>query len=257
MAIENTRKQPATAEEVQAAIDGAKPDEIITVAPGRIHGRLVIDKPLTLRGAGPDRTVIDGRGRGSTIAVEAEDGEVRIEEMSIVGGRGYQGGGISIDNGCTVHVVGCLIEKNEAQSGRGGGIGIDHGTLLVTECTLVDNRAFVGGGIFAGGESKVEVAATILADNFAVRGAGLAIVEGAEVDVYTCRLEGNVAEIEGHHVYTYGAHRRRPSILLSNALLGNTRSGGLSISNHVRFKSAVAIDNSAVGREVMPARMVG
>lgn len=257
MAIEQTEKKARTALDIQAAIFAAKDGDIIHVAPGRIQGRIVIDRPLTLRGSGPDSTVIDGRGRGATISIEADHGQVRIEEMSIVGGKSQSGGGVSIDNGCEVHVVGCLVEKNAAKSGRGGAIAIDRGTLYVTECTIVDNRAFAGGAIYAGGDAKVEIAATIVADNFAIRGGALAINDGAEVDVYTSRFDGNCAEIEGHHVYAYGSNRSRPHVLLSNALLGATSGMGMAISNHSRFSAAIAIDNSAVGREVMQTRVIG
>ena len=256
MAIESTLKQLGNVREIQAAIFAAKDGDIIHVAPGRIQGRLVIDRPITVRGAGPDSTVIDGRGRGTTIAVEASHGQVRLEEMSIVGGRSQSGGAVSIENGCEVHVVGCLVEKNTAKTGRGGAIAIDRGQLFVTECTIVDNQAFAGGAIYAGGDAKVEIAATIVAHNFAVRGGALAITDGAEVDVYTCRFEGNSAELEGHHVYTYGANRMRPLVLLSNAVL-DTAPGGLPISNHHRFAASVAIDNSAVEREVATPRVVG
>lgn len=257
MAIEQNTQQVRTAQQIQDAIFAAKDGDIITIAPGRIQGRIVVDRPITLRGSGPERTIVDGRGRGTTIAVEAMGGQVRIEEMSIVGGKSQSGAGISIENGCEVHVVGCLIEKNAAKSGRGGAIAIDRGALFVTECTIVDNRAFLGGALFAGGDAKVEIAATIVADNFAIRGGAMCIVDGAQVDVYTSRYDNNVAEIEGHHLYTYGANRMRPHVLLSNALLGGTSGMGLAISNHVRFSAAVAIDNSAVDREVMATRVIG
>ncbi len=257
MAIDQQGNLPRTIEEIQTAIFAAKDNDIVQIAPGRIQGRLVIDRPITLRSTGPERTILDGRGRGATIAVEAPSGAVHIEEMTVMGGKSQTGGGIAVDNGAEVHVTGCLLEKNAAKSGRGGAIAIDSGSLFVSECTIVDNRAFIGGAIYIGGDAKAEIAATIVADNFAIRGGAIAAADGAEVDVYTSRFENNVAELEGHHLYAYGAHRLRPHVLLSNALLGTVYGAGMPIANHARYKAAIAIDNSAVGREVPGGRVVG
>lgn len=257
MAIDQKNDQPRTIEEIQAAIFAAKDNDIIQIAPGRMQGRLVVDRAVTLRGAGPERTILDGRGRGVTIAVEACGGTVHIEEMTIMGGKSQTGGGIAIDNGAEVRVTGCLIEKNAAKSGRGGAIAVDYGSLYVSECTIVDNRAFIGGAIYVGGDAKAEIAATIVADNFAIRGGAICAADGAEVDVYTSRFENNVAELEGHHLYAFGAQRSRPHVLLSNALLGTVYGAGMPISNHARYRAAIAIDNSAVGREINAGRVVG
>lgn len=257
MAIERRAQQVTTAAELQAQLDEAQPGSVVHVGPGRIKGRLVISKPLTLRGAGADRTVIDGRDRGSTLSVDAENVEVRIEELGVTGGRSAHGAGLSIDNGATVFVVGCLFEKNTAKSGRGGAIAIERGAVYISECTFVQNRAFLGGALFIGGEARAELAASIVAENVAMKGGGIAVADGGELDVWTSRLEQNFAEIEGHHLYTYGTTTRTPRVLLSNAVLSATQAMGLPISSHTRFKGAVAVDNSLLGREVLPASVVG
>ena len=62
MAIEKRNSQTMTAEELQARIDAAAPGSTIQLGPGRVRGRIVIDKPMTIRGSGADRTTIDGTG---------------------------------------------------------------------------------------------------------------------------------------------------------------------------------------------------
>ncbi|MCK6547201.1 hypothetical protein L6R52_15225 [Myxococcota bacterium] len=257
MAIERRAAQATTAAELQAQIDAAKDGEVVHVGPGKIRGRVVIDKPITLRGSGADRTILDGRDRGATISIDADHGQVRIEELAIMGGRSSFGGGISIENGAEVHVVGCLLEKNAAKSGRGGAIAIEHGALYISECTIVQNRALLGGGVFVGGDAHAEISASIVAENLAVRGGGIALVDGAELDVWTSRLEVNSAEVEGHHVYSHGTTTRRPRLLLSNALLSSAGAAGLAISNHARFRADVTIDNSLLGREIVQSVVVG
>jgi hypothetical protein len=256
MAIESRATQVQTIQELQAEIDRAKDGAVIHLGPVRIRGNLIITKALTLRGSGAERTVLDGRGKGAVISVDAEDREVRIEEMSITGGKSANGAAISIDNGARVFVVGCLIERNTARSGRGGAIAVERGTLCLCECTLVQNAAFMGGGVFVGGDAKAEITASIIAENAAVRGGGVAVADGAELDVFTSRFEANVAELEGHHMYTYGTRSRRPLILLSNAMLGKVDSAGLAICNHHRFKARIAVDNSTLGREMLNSNLV-
>jgi hypothetical protein len=256
MAIERRSQEAQTAVEIQAQIDEAKEGAIIHVSAGRIRGRLVIDKPITLRGAGAERTVFDAKGKGAVIAIDAPGGDVRIEEMSITGGRSSHGGAISIDNGAQVYVVGCLLEKNSARSGRGGAISVDKGGVFIAECTLVQNQAQLGGALFIGGDARAEVAATIIAENVAIKGGGIAVLDGAEIEVFTSRLLQNRAEVEGHHIYTYGASARRPAILLSNTVLGQADAIGSPISNCARYRAGLVVDNTMIGREHMPTSVV-
>jgi nitrous oxidase accessory protein NosD len=249
MAIEPRVNEAENAAELQQAIDEAKDGAVIPIGPGRIRGRIIINKSITLRGAGAERTIIDAKGRGCAIAVDAKGGDVRIEEMSITGGRASHGGGISVDNGASVFVVGCLIEKNSARAGQGGAIAVDRGALYVAECTLVQNQARMGGGIFIGGDAKCEIAASIVAENMALHGGGVAVLDGAEVDIFTSRLLQNRAEIEGHHIFTRGVSHRAPSILLSNTVLDQADAVGFPVSNYARDRATLVIDNTMVARE--------
>ena len=54
MAIEPRAREALTAAEVQANIDAAAEGDVIHLGPGRIKGCLVIDKSITLRGAGAE-----------------------------------------------------------------------------------------------------------------------------------------------------------------------------------------------------------
>lgn len=256
MAIEPRTTGAKSASEIQAEIDAAEAGATIHLPQGTIRGHLVIAKPLTLRGAGADSTMIEGKGLGPTIAVEAPDGDVRIEELGISGGKSASGGGVSIDNGARVHLVGCLLQNNLASSGRGGAVAVDFGSVSISECTLVLNRALIGGAVYAGGDAKVEIVASILAENSALKGGALAAADGAEVEIFTSRLENNQADSEGHHIFAYGTLSRRPSILVSNALLGVAGGPGLSISNSSAFKAELVIDNSTIGRELAAAFVV-
>ncbi|MCC7383650.1 MAG: hypothetical protein IT384_17550 [Deltaproteobacteria bacterium] len=257
MAIEAPRTAPLRTKDLQQQILDSKPGSVIHLPAGTLRGTLVINKSITLRGAGADQTILDGNGRGPVIAVDAPGAEVQIEELAIVGGRAGAGGAISVDNGAKVTVVGCLLQRNLARTGRGGAIAVDHGSVSVRECTLLDNRAQLGGAIFVGGSAKVEISATIIADNVGVRGGAIAAIEGADLEVWTCRLERNHAEIEGHHLYAYGTLARTPRVALSNTLLGAVDAGGLAIANHRSLKATLVLEDTSVARDFLPSVLIG
>jgi hypothetical protein len=256
MAIQAPKLASRDIVELQREIDAARDSAIIHLPAGVIRGCLVIDKPIVLRGRGPDETTLDGWGKGPVLSIDVK-GEVRIEELTITGGRAGMGGAIAIDNGATVFVSGCLIQRNSARLGRGGAIAVDHGRLHVRECTIVDNRAQLGGAIFVGGRARCEISASILANNDATRGGAFAAIDDAEVEVWTSRFEHNRAESEGAHVYTYGTLTRAPRIAITNTLVGETDEGSLPIANHRVRKASVVIEDSSVAREHVPSMVVG
>lgn len=95
----------APAGELQDRIDAAAPGATITLGPGNHAGPLVIDKPLTL--AGRDGARIDGGGRGSVIAIRADDVTLRGLVIANSGSR-------LAEDDAGIHVTGdrALISDN-------------------------------------------------------------------------------------------------------------------------------------------------
>ena len=259
MAIEPRSRVRLTAADVQRQLDEAAPDQIIELPAGRITGSWVVDKPVVIRGAGAEKTILQGDGSGPVIAVDAGEGTIRFDQMSITQGRSSFGGGISIDNGARVEVHRCLLTQNRAASGCGGGIAIDSGELLVSESTLVWNAGKVGGAVYAGGDARVQIVATVLDNNLSLKGGGVAVRDAAEVDIWTCRFEQNRADDQGHHVWAISSYDRQPYILVSNSILGPSPSGGsgAAIANHSIFSAQLGLDNTAVSREFNSAVVLG
>ncbi len=258
MAIEPKSKTSLSASQLQDRLDDATANQIIELPAGRIRGSWTIDRPVVVRGAGAEETILEGDGSGPVLAIDADDGLVRIDEMSIAQGRSSFGGGLSIDNGARVEVRRCLFTQNRAPSGCGGAIAIDCGELLVSESTLVWNAGKLGGAVYAGGRARVQIVATIIDNNLSLRGGGVAIRDGAEVDIWTCRLDQNRADDEGHHVWAISSYDRRPYVLLSNSILGPTpgRSGS-AIINHPVFSAQLGLDNTAISREFTASVLLG
>ena len=258
MAIEPRSRGNVSARQLQDMLNRAVPHQTVELPAGRINGSFTIDRPLVLRGAGADKTILEGDGSGPVLAIEADEGSVRIDNMSLSQGRSSFGGGISIDNGCRVEVHRCLLTQNRAPSGFGGGIAIDCGELLVSESTLAWNAGKIGGAIYAGGRARVQVVATIVDNNLSLKGGGIAVRDGAEVDVWTCRFDQNRADDDGHHLWTISSYDRNPHIILSNSILGPSPGQfGCAIANHPVFSAQVGLDNTAVSREFNASVLLG
>ena len=67
------------------AVAGAQPGDVLFLAPGRYHGPVLLEIPLTLDGGG--EAIIEGGGAGSVITVTGQDVTVRGLEIRGSGSR--------------------------------------------------------------------------------------------------------------------------------------------------------------------------
>lgn len=174
---------------VQDAIDAADPGDTIFVCPGTYNENLLIDKDLTIVGAGQgaapsNNTIVDGSGSQSVIRVEGagvlaalrflritgggggfgagveSDADLTLSNVTVIGNTaGVEGGGLFNNPGRTMTLINCTVSDNTAQgdSGRGGGI-FNEGTLVLTNTVVTDNQATInGGGILNFGGSAVSL----------------------------------------------------------------------------------------------------
>lgn len=77
--VTNTTKKKGY-DTIQAAIDGAAAGDVIEVAEGNYEEALVIDKSITIQGAGPDDTIINGDPNNHSITLSNASG-VTIKDM--------------------------------------------------------------------------------------------------------------------------------------------------------------------------------
>lgn len=242
MIVLSMTANPMTASDLQERIDAAEPGAVIVLPAGRIEGRLVIPRAVTLRGAGREATVIDAVSRGPVIAVDASQGEVHLEDLTLTGGRNRQGGGVSADNGAKVHLTRVALVKNVA-SGQGGAVAVDRGAVHLVECSVTDNEALEGGALFVGGDATASVRGSVLGNNRAQRGGALAVLDGADVVLADTRLEANHAGA-GHHIHTRGTSARSPNLTLARVTLAPVLGDGPSISQDRAFPSQIVLEGT-------------
>ena len=102
---------------IQSAIDTANPGQIIEVLNGTFNERLIVTKPLTLKGVG--KPIIDGRGIGSAITLLANG-------STLLGFTATGSGKDSGDAGIKVLSDGNIIKDNTAIKNNNYGIFLYH-----------------------------------------------------------------------------------------------------------------------------------
>ncbi|MDP2311748.1 MAG: hypothetical protein Q8P41_02505 [Pseudomonadota bacterium] len=159
---------------------------VVCLGPGVHAGPLVVSASVTLRGEAG--AVLDAKGGGSVVAVSDDDLVVRIEALTLRGGSGEAGGGVSLTGYSEIVLVGCTVEGNRAKArgggtgGGGGGAYASRGTLRVEASTFRDNRAAVGSDLFVTGVAELTVSGGHLGGDVAAREGAQVALDGVAVD---------------------------------------------------------------------------
>jgi nitrous oxidase accessory protein NosD len=242
IAMQYAGSMTISAAEVQKQIEAAPEGGVVELPAARIEGTLVVSRPLTLRGAGAGKTIVDAKGRGPAIAVDARGGAVKIEAVTLTGGNDARGGGLSIDNGAVVELTDAHVTGNRAERGRGGGIAVDRGRVRLVRCQVLDNRALDGGGVYIGGDAEGELVDSVISGNAATaNGGGLVLLERARVNVVRTRFEKNTSAERGRQIYLSGVRGGAPALVLEEAVFGSPGSEGPSISNDPAFAGSIEL----------------
>ena len=146
-------------------------------------GDLDILDSVTITGAGPDKTIIDGNASDRVFDIrpsfKPEGIAVVLNNLTIQNGKVTptmaqdSGGGIRNRENLTLNNV--VVRNNNAVGNDssnvvGGGI-LNGGTLTMVQCTVAGNRARRGGGLFTGNATTIKQ--SLIAENRAMFGSGI------------------------------------------------------------------------------------
>jgi hypothetical protein len=120
---------------VQALVNSALPGSRVMIPAGISYEHIVVDKDLTLEGAGANQTIIDGHASGPVIIVKTNC-RVQLQGMTIRNGRGA-----GVRNDGTLQLASSWVQQN-----LGNGIQ-NRGTLLLEQVVLANNRTGQGAGL--------------------------------------------------------------------------------------------------------------
>lgn len=212
-----------------------------------VTGDLDITSPVTITGAGSDKTIIDANGIDRVFHIVGANADVRIEDVTIRGGSLSSGYGAGIYNlSGTLVLIDSIVTLNSCgSSGNCYGGGIANVSLGNTSCqtigtctvgiyntTISNNSAYystagIGGGMFSN-QGTVFISNTTFSTNLAINGgSGGAYATGtsAITTVVDSTFTSNSATGDGGAIYHYSSSSQSlnitDSIFRTNTASGN------------------------------------
>ena len=162
---------------------------------------------------------------GSTSTVTISGGTIGgtgTDEKNKVTGKWHFGGGIFVDDGCTLTLDSVRIIGNEAW--RAGGVRANRSTVKMTNCTIKNNKTTGnddsgGGGVYTFMGTLTMTGCTITGNEAATNGGGLNI-EGTPATITNCTFTRNTAK-NGGGIYTIKTDSY-PVVTISGGTIGDT-----------------------------------
>ena len=194
-----------------------------------VNGATVNITNCTLKGneAVSDGGAIYAQKEGSTASTVTISGGTiggtGTDEKNKVTGKWQFGGGIFVDDGCTLTLYSVRIIGNEAW--RAGGVRASRSTVKMTNCTIKNNKTTGdddsgGGGVYTFMGTLTMTGCTITGNEAATNGGGLN-VEGTITNITNCTFTGNTAK-NGGGIYTKKEEGTPPTVTISGGTIGGT-----------------------------------
>jgi len=193
---------PQDVSSLQEAIQLVLPGGIVEVAAGTYKANLVITKPMTVRGAGPRRTVIKSARYSHPVVQVKGDAEVTLEGLTITGALGRCNGGICpyglyVKDSARV----TLTEVNISGNYYGGLCVTSTAQVTLKDCTVSDNGNHGGPGLHVLYHAQVTLKDSTVSNN---GDSGLIVEDATQAFIEGCLIEGNgidgITVLEDAHV---------------------------------------------------------
>ncbi|MBL8900228.1 MAG: hypothetical protein JNM84_21535, partial [Planctomycetes bacterium] len=173
---------------------------------------------------------------------------IQLEECAITANHTSQhGAGIYNASGVSLSIVDCVLSANGA-NGSGGGIYNENGTILISTSWLRANGADLGGAIFNGGGTTfgtVQMFRCTLSENSANYGGGVynlgASPGDATLTLESCTVSGNSAGGAGA-IYNDGAWSGLAELEINGCTFSANTSANGNIVNDGRFGGVAELD---------------
>ena len=185
-------------------------------------------------------TILSGNNETQVLEITAD---VTLDRLAITDGKGAKssfGGGISITK-CSPTITNCSITNNSA--GTGGGLYIlGKANPTITNCSITNNTGTSsGGGLYVDGTVKLNMKNCSISGNKTKNGGGVyADGKSAVLDITNCTITSNEATISGAGMYCGNGKIN----LLNSTIANNLKAGdGLEFYNN---QCAVSLTNSLI-----------
>ncbi|MCB1184875.1 right-handed parallel beta-helix repeat-containing protein [bacterium] len=159
-----------------------------TEGPGTTPASVIMKSGVTLRGAGPDQTIIDAQSLGRGIFIEAVS-DCRVENLRVTGAfASIYGAGILVRN---VDATVAVTDVRVTGCTDGGVICITGASPVLTRVVMDNNSAKQGGGLAIEESSSPQVIDCVVEANTAPSGAGVFIRQNCAPVLSGCLITGN------------------------------------------------------------------
>src|SRR5437016_10597667 len=192
-------------------------------------GELLVDKSVTINGAGADVLAVDGNMISRVFRIPMSGETITISGLTIRNGHaGTTGGGIDNENDAMLTITNCTVSSNTA--GLGGGV-FNGGTLTIGSTTISRNSASTGGGTYNDGGGTLTVTNSTFSGNTATPSGGGIF----NINIFTLTnstFSGNSAGFGGG-IYNLGTVQIGDTILNMSHISssGTVRSLGYNLSS--------------------------
>jgi parallel beta-helix repeat protein len=188
---------------IQGAIDGASDGDTVQVAAGTYTENIDFKgKNISVIGAGPDLSIIDGGAAGSVVTCDSgETSTTVLDGFTITNGSASSGGGM-LNASSSPTVTNCTFSGNTATNSRGGGMyNTSSSSPTVTNCTFSSNTATYGGGMYNSNSSPTVTNCTFSGNTADNNGGGMFNGSNCSPTVTNCTFSGNTADNNGGGMY--------------------------------------------------------
>lgn len=219
------------------------------------QGDLDVTADVTIAGAGPGATIVDGGGLERVFEII---GTVQISGMTIRNGAAISPGspqyggnyiGGLIENVATLTLVNCFLSGGRANAGGAiwsGGAG----TLTIDRCAISGGEAVdlgitnaEGGGIYT--NTATSISNSTISGNWSAGNGGGILVQDATVTLTNATMSGNVAAGAGGLDSTNGILTLRHVTMTNNfGSIGGIRHYSFDGSRKVTFSNSIVAANT-------------
>ncbi len=233
--------------DLQREIDDAPAGGTVTVPSGTFESALVIEKSITLRGAGPGKSILDAQGSGACVLINSPDAKVSLIGLTLRRGASPEGGCIAYRMGEALHVEDCVLEEGSAKSYGGGGARLAGHSATLLRVRILNCDGQQVGGILADALCEIEATGCVLTGNQATQGGGLRVKEGARIRLVHCTLADNRAvgkNALGDEIVITGTLTRTPELLLINSIVAPKSPGALPIGTFGPYSGKLTLSHT-------------
>src|SRR5271157_2144687 len=147
---------------ISSALSNTKDGDIWVLLKGTYYDNVVINKSISINGAGPDSTFVDGTGFPRSVFTIEPTKTVALAAMTIQNGVGtknnqaYHAGG-GIYNGGTLTLDHVVVSDNDNKSTNIGGGIYNGGTINLNNVLITNNEAMYGAGVYNDGSGGTAI----------------------------------------------------------------------------------------------------